>query len=152
MIFLILEVWARGANKLTSRTWSPEFAFGLVTTASTQMTTYQEQVSSDVGTNPLSPFTPRAEEARGPQQREGAWAGERGSGGRQAGRRTFSPEAAVAFVGVEAAAWFRAWAGMRIEARDGLLDSSGGEVEQTELAHHPQRALHAGSVLRVHPL
>lgn len=33
-------------------------------------------------------------------------------------------EAAVAFVGVEAAAWFRAWAGMRIEARDGLLDSS----------------------------
>lgn len=40
---------------------------------------------------------------------------------------------------------------MRIEARDGLLDSSGGEVEQTELAHHPQSAPHAGSAPRVSP-
>lgn len=30
-------------------------------------------------------------------------------------------------VGVEAAAWLRAWAGMSIEAKDGLLDNSGGE-------------------------
>lgn len=40
---------------------------------------------------------------------------------------------------------------MRIEARDGLLDSSGGEVEQTELAHHPQSAPYAGSAPRVSP-
>lgn len=79
----------------------------------------------------------------------GQW--ERGWGGREAGSCTFSPEAAVAFVGVEAAAWFRAWAGMRIEARDGLLDNSGGEVEQTELAHHPQSVPYAGSAPRVSP-
>lgn len=36
----------------------------------------------------------------------------------------FSPEAAVAFVGVEAAAWIRAWGGIRMVARGGLLDSS----------------------------
>lgn len=41
---------------------------------------------------------------------------------------------------------------MRIEARDGLLDSSGGEVEQTELAHRPQRAPHAGSASWVSPV
>lgn len=41
---------------------------------------------------------------------------------------------------------------MRIEARDGLLDSSGGEVEQTELAHRPQRASHAGSASWVSPV
>lgn len=76
-------------------------------TASTQMTTYREQVSGDVGTNPLSLFTLRAEVAHGPQEREGAWAGG-ARVRREAGRRTFSPEAAVAFVGVEAAAWFRA--------------------------------------------
>lgn len=34
---------------------------------------------------------------------------------------------------------------MRIEARDGLLDSSGGEVEQRELAHPTERAPHAGA-------
>lgn len=34
------------------------------------------------------------------------------------------PEVAEALVGVEAPAWLRAWAGIRIEARDGLLDSS----------------------------
>lgn len=28
-------------------------------------------------------------------------------------------------VGVEAAAWLRAWAGMSMEAKDGLLDNSG---------------------------
>lgn len=28
-------------------------------------------------------------------------------------------------VGVEAAAWLRTWAGMSIEAKDGLLDNSG---------------------------
>lgn len=33
---------------------------------------------------------------------------------------------------------------MRIEARDGLLDSSGGEVEQRELAHPTERAPRAG--------
>lgn len=33
---------------------------------------------------------------------------ERGWRGKEAGSCTFSPEAAVAFVGVEAAAWFRA--------------------------------------------
>lgn len=36
----------------------------------------------------------------------------------------FLPEAAVALVGVEAAAWIRAWGGIRIVARGGLLDSS----------------------------
>jgi len=36
---------------------------------------------------------------------------------------------------------------MRIEARDGLLDSSGGEVEQTELACHSERAPHAAQLL-----
>lgn len=36
----------------------------------------------------------------------------------------YSPEAAVAFVGVEAAAWIRAWGGIRMVARGGLLDSS----------------------------
>lgn len=71
------------------------------------MTTYQEQVSGDAGTHPSSPFTSRAEVPHGPQQRNGAWAGE-ARVGREAGRRMFSPEAAVAFVGVEAAAWFRA--------------------------------------------
>lgn len=80
--------------------------------------------------------------AKGRCQARGSMGGE---GGRQAGGYIFSPEAAVAFVGVEAAAWFRAWAGMRIEARDGLLDSSRREVEQTELAHHLQTPLHAGS-------
>ena len=78
-----------------------------MTTASTQRTTYQDRVSGDAGTNPSSPFTPRAEAARRPQQREGAWAGG-ARVGRKAGSCTFSPEAAVAFVGVEAAAWFRA--------------------------------------------
>lgn len=34
--------------------------------------------------------------------------GEQRWGGREAGSCMFSPEAAVAFVGVEAAAWFRA--------------------------------------------
>lgn len=33
-------------------------------------------------------------------------------------------------VGVEAAAWLRAWAGMSIEAKDGLLDNSGGKSHQ----------------------
>lgn len=33
-------------------------------------------------------------------------------------------------VGVEAAPWLRAWAGMSIEARDGLLDNSGGKSHQ----------------------
>lgn len=33
-------------------------------------------------------------------------------------------------VGVEAAAWLRAWAGMSIEAKDGLLDNSGGGGEK----------------------
>lgn len=32
---------------------------------------------------------------------------------------------AEALVGVEAAAWLRAWAGMSIEAKEGLLDNSG---------------------------
>lgn len=32
-------------------------------------------------------------------------------------------------VGVEAAAWLRAWAGMSIEAKDGLLDNSGKKQE-----------------------
>lgn len=40
---------------------------------------------------------------------------------------------AEALVGVEAEAWLRAWAGMRIEAREGLLDSS--EEEQQVRAH-----------------
>lgn len=40
----------------------------------------------------------------------------------------FSPEAAVAFVGVEAAAWIRAWGGIRMVARGGLLDSSKEKV------------------------
>lgn len=128
----------------------PGLGFGLVTTASTWTTAYQDGDSSDAGTNPSSPFTPRAEAAREPQRREGAWAGG-ARVGREAGSCMFSPEAAVAFVGVEAAAWFRAWAGMRIEARDGLLDSSGGEVEQTELAHCPRRAPRAGSAPWVSP-
>lgn len=33
-------------------------------------------------------------------------------------------------VGVEAAAWLRAWAGMSIEAKDGLLDNSVGGREK----------------------
>lgn len=41
---------------------------------------------------------------------------------------------------------------MRIEARDGLLDSSGGEVEQNKLAHRPRRALHAVSAPWVPPV
>lgn len=32
---------------------------------------------------------------------------------------------AEALVGVEAAAWLRAWAGMSMEAKEGLLDNSG---------------------------
>lgn len=34
------------------------------------------------------------------------------------------PEVAEALVGVKAAAWLRAWAGMRMEAKEGLLDNS----------------------------
>ena len=40
----------------------------------------------------------------------------------------FSPEAAVVFEGVEAAAWIRAWGGIRMVARVGLLDSSREKV------------------------
>lgn len=40
----------------------------------------------------------------------------------------FSPEAAVAFEGVEAAAWIRAWGGIRMVARGGLLDNSREKV------------------------
>ena len=40
----------------------------------------------------------------------------------------FSPEAAVVFEGVEAAAWIRAWGGIRMVARGGLLDSSREKV------------------------
>lgn len=47
----------------------------------------------------------------------------------------FSPEAAVAFVGVEAAAWIRAWGGIRMVARGGLLDSS-RETEDTHVRTH----------------
>lgn len=46
-------------------------------------------------------------------------------------RLMFSPEAAVAFVGVEAAAWIRAWGGIRMVARGGLLDSSKEKVRHT---------------------
>lgn len=61
----------------------PGLGFGVVTTASTQVTTCQEQVSCDAGTNPSSPFTLRAR-CRGkvPGQRERGW------GGRQAGARS----------------------------------------------------------------
>lgn len=40
----------------------------------------------------------------------------------------FSPEAAVVFEGAEAAAWIRAWGGIRMVARGGLLDSSREKV------------------------
>lgn len=42
----------------------------------------------------------------------------------------FSPEAAVVFEGVEAAAWIRAWGGIRMVARGGLLDSSREKVRR----------------------
>lgn len=35
---------------------------------------------------------------------------------------------AEALVGVEAAAWLRAWAGMSMEAKEGLLDNSEREI------------------------
>lgn len=38
------------------------------------------------------------------------------------------PVVAEALVGVEAAAWLRAWAGMSMEAKEGLLDNS--EIER----------------------
>lgn len=42
---------------------------------------------------------------------------------------------AEALVGVEAAAWLRAWAGMSMEAKEGLLDNS--ERERTTFTKFP---------------
>ena len=39
---------------------------------------------------------------------------------------------AEALVGVEAAAWLRAWAGMSMEAKEGLLDNSGIKKKKWE--------------------
>lgn len=43
---------------------------------------------------------------------------------------------AEALVGVEAAAWLRAWAGMSIEAKEGLLDNSGVKKNTKKLSGH----------------
>lgn len=39
-------------------------------------------------------------------------------------------------VGVEAAAWLRAWAGMSMEAKEGLLDSSKRRRTHNALPHY----------------
>lgn len=82
--FLTVKVQVRRTNKLNAEFECPVLGFGLVTTASTQMTTYQDQGSGDSDTVHSSLLTLWAEVARGSQQREGAWAGERGWGGREA--------------------------------------------------------------------
>lgn len=78
-----------------------------MTTASTQMITKTKvQVILKQSLPPHSLCGPRwpVSLSRGkvPGQHERGWRG------KEAGSCTFSPEAAVAFVGVEAAAWFRA--------------------------------------------
>lgn len=55
---------------------------------------------------------------------------------------------AEALVGVEVVAWLRAWAGMSMEAKEGLLDNSEREHNEICLFSTPVLQIHTISIMK----